>query len=95
MNKNISEGKWQEIKGKIRTKFAKFTDDDLESFKGNLEQITGKIKTVYGYAQDKADKEYAALKDSFTDFRTEIKKELASTTPSIATVTNKNKLKNF
>lgn len=69
MNQNMVQGSWNEIKGKIRTKFAKFTDDDLESFKGHLDQIAGKLQKVYGYAQERAEKEYNELKASFNEVK--------------------------
>ncbi len=59
MNKEIVDGKWTELKGKIRERWGKLTDDDVESFRGNMDQISGKIQQTYGYAKDRAEKEYA------------------------------------
>ena len=66
MNKDIAQGNWNELKGKIKTKWAKLTDDDVESFKGNLDQISGKIQKTYGYAKEKADGEYRDFQQSLT-----------------------------
>ena len=64
MNTEIAHGKWEEIKGKIRSKWGKLNDDEIESFKGNLDQLVGKIEQTYGYAKDFAEKEYNEFKSS-------------------------------
>lgn len=48
MNKQISKGKWKEIKGKIRENWGDISDDELEKTKGNIDQILGKIQNKYG-----------------------------------------------
>jgi uncharacterized protein YjbJ (UPF0337 family) len=62
---NPAQGNWQEIKGKIKSKFGKFTDDELESFNGNLDKIAVKIQKTYGYSQERAEREYQDLKATF------------------------------
>lgn len=64
MNKDIAEGNWSEIKGKIKSKWGKLTDDEIETFKGNMGQIAGKVQKAYGYAKEKADAEYTEFKQS-------------------------------
>ena len=64
MNKNVAKGNWVELKGKIKTKWAKFTDHDIDELNGHMEQIAGKIQKVYGYAKEKADLEYKDFKKS-------------------------------
>ena len=57
MNWDQIEGKWTEIKGKIRAKFNKLTDDDLDAIAGKKDQLVGRIQQRYGYAKDQAEKE--------------------------------------
>ena len=57
MNKNIAEGKWDQLKGKVKTKWGKLTDDDLTIIEGKREQLSGKIQERYGVAQDEAEKQ--------------------------------------
>lgn len=64
MNSDTINGNWKDLKGKIKSRWAKFTDDDLKSFEGNLDSITGKIQKVYGHAKDDAEKEYNDFKKS-------------------------------
>ncbi len=64
MNKDTVQGNWVDLKGKIKTKWAKLTDNDIDEAKGNMESIAGKIQKVYGYAKEKAEQEYKDFKAS-------------------------------
>lgn len=60
MNKEIFEGKWDEVKGKMKQVWGKLTDDDLKQLEGNQQEIYGKLKKYYGYSEDQVQK---AIKD--------------------------------
>jgi len=64
MNKDLFEGKWHEMKGKIKEKWGKLTDDDLTTINGKKEALLGKLQTRYGYAKDKAEKELTDFEKS-------------------------------
>ncbi|MFI0435448.1 MAG: CsbD family protein [Parachlamydiaceae bacterium] len=64
MNKDLFQGKWHEIKGKIKEKWGKLTDDDLTEISGKKEAFLGKLQTHYGYAKDKAEKELCDFEQS-------------------------------
>lgn len=53
---------WTEIKGKIKSKWGKFGEAELESFKGNMDLITEKMQKSYGFTKDKAEQEYQDFK---------------------------------
>ncbi len=55
---------WSELKGKIKARFSKLSDDSIESAKGNLEMLTDKLQDAYGYAKEQASKELAGFKSS-------------------------------
>ncbi|MBA3602941.1 MAG: CsbD family protein [Parachlamydiaceae bacterium] len=57
MNKEIFDGKWHEVKGKIKEKWGKLTDDDLTEIDGKKEALLGKLQSRYGYAKERAEKE--------------------------------------
>ena len=76
MNQNIVEGKWAEIKGMIKARFGKLTDNDIEAFKGRMDQLAGKIQKVYGYAQEQAEKEYAEFTTSLEPIKTKTTKNI-------------------
>ncbi|MDO8739214.1 CsbD family protein [Candidatus Deferrimicrobium sp.] len=58
MNEDVLKGKWKEIKGGIKEKWGKLTDDDLTAGEGNQEKLLGLLQQKYGYAKDKAEQEY-------------------------------------
>lgn len=64
MNKDTIEGKWHEIKGKVKAKWGKLTDDDLTQINGKREQLLGTIQKRYGYAKDKAVQELKEFEKS-------------------------------
>ena len=60
MNQDIFEGKWEEVKGKVKTAWGKLTDDDLKQIEGNQQEIYGKLQKYYGYSKEKSEE---AIKD--------------------------------
>jgi len=61
MNKDIFQGKWHEIKGAVKTKWGKLTDDDLQQAKGSYEELEGLLQKRYGYQEDIAKREIDAF----------------------------------
>ena len=64
MNKSSMDGNWNLLKGKIRQQWAKLTDNDMDSFKGNMDEAIGRIQKAYGYTHDQAREEYEKFKNS-------------------------------
>jgi len=58
MNKDILKGQWKELKGEVKKKWGKLTDDDLLEIEGEEEKLTGLLQKKYGYAREKVEKEY-------------------------------------
>lgn len=48
MNKDTIEGKWEEMKGKIKQQWGKITDNDLLQSKGSYQEILGILQKKYG-----------------------------------------------
>lgn len=44
MNKDQADGNWKQLKGKVKEKWGKLTDDDLTVIEGKREQLVGKIR---------------------------------------------------
>ena len=79
MNEDILKGKWLEIKGRVKEKWGKLTDNDLCAIEGKGEKLLGLLQKKYRYIRDKAELEY---KDST---------ELAEIVSSIGDIMTKNK----
>ena len=50
MNWDQVEGKWKQMKGSVKEKWGKFTDDDLDVINGKRESLVGKLQERYGLA---------------------------------------------
>ena len=57
MNWQQVEGKWDRFKGKVREKWGKLTDDDIDVIAGKRDQLLGRLKERYGMEKDRAEKE--------------------------------------
>ena len=57
MDWNRVEGNWKQVKGQVKEKWGKLTDDDLTAINGRRDQLEGKIQERYGIAKDQARKE--------------------------------------
>jgi uncharacterized protein YjbJ (UPF0337 family) len=52
VNQQVLAGKWDEISGKLKKKWAKLTDDDLLHFNGNVDQLVGRIQRKTGESRE-------------------------------------------
>lgn len=52
INEQTLQGNWNEIKGKMRSKWGALTDDDLLVFNGNVDQLLGTIQRKTGEARE-------------------------------------------
>jgi uncharacterized protein YjbJ (UPF0337 family) len=57
MNWDRVEGNWKQFAGKVREKWGKLTDDDLQVINGQQDQLVGYIQERYGVAKDEAQKQ--------------------------------------
>jgi uncharacterized protein YjbJ (UPF0337 family) len=57
MDWNRVEGNWTQIKGKVKERWRKLTDDDLDLIDGSREQLEDKLQERYGYAKDQIRKD--------------------------------------
>jgi uncharacterized protein YjbJ (UPF0337 family) len=49
---NRVEGNWKQFTGRVKEKWGKLTDDDLDVINGRRDQLEGKIQERYGIAKD-------------------------------------------
>ena len=57
MNRDRIEGNWLQLKGKVKQKWGKLTDDDLAAIEGKRDVLLGKIQERYGIARDEAERQ--------------------------------------
>ncbi|KXX66433.1 CsbD family protein [Marichromatium gracile] len=57
MNWNEVKGKWTEMKGQVKARWADLTDDDLLAIEGERDKLVGKIQERYGLAKEEAERQ--------------------------------------
>lgn len=57
MNSDQLQGKWTQLKGAVKEKWGKLTDDDLDMIAGREEQLMGRIQERYGITKEEASKQ--------------------------------------
>ena len=61
MTKLEINGSWNEVKGKLKQKYAQLTDDDLLLVKGKDEELVGRLQKSLGRTKEEIRSEIAAL----------------------------------
>jgi len=56
MNKLQFKGSWNEIKGKLKQKYAQLTDDDLTYSEGKEDELIGKLQKKLGKSAEEVRK---------------------------------------
>jgi uncharacterized protein YjbJ (UPF0337 family) len=57
MNSDQMKGKWKQLKGSVKERWGKLTDDDIDVIDGQSDQLIGKIQERYGVAREEAKKQ--------------------------------------
>ncbi len=55
MNWDRIEGSWKQMKGTIKEKWGKLTDDEFDQIAGQKDKLVGKIQERYGVSKDAAE----------------------------------------
>lgn len=69
MNWDTIEGNWKQFKGKIRAKWGKLTDDQIDVIGGKRTQLAGKIQEAYGIGKDEAEEQIKQFEEANRDYR--------------------------
>ena len=57
MNWTMVEGKWQQMKGEVRQRWAKLTDEEVEALGARKDQLVGKLVERYGILKEDAERQ--------------------------------------
>ena len=52
MNWDRIEGSWKEVKGQVRERWGRLTNDEVDQIAGKREKLEGAIQRVYGKTRD-------------------------------------------
>lgn len=65
MNRDILEGQWKQIKGRVKQQWGRLTDDELDQMSGAYDELAGRIQEHYGYSREEAMNELDMFLDNF------------------------------
>lgn len=57
MNRDILEGNWNKLKGRIKERWGRLTDDEIDQVDGKMDRLVGKIQERYGKTRELIEKE--------------------------------------
>ena len=57
MNWEIVSGRWSQLKGGVKARWAELTDDDVGIVDGNRERLVGKLVERYGVLEGEAERQ--------------------------------------
>jgi uncharacterized protein YjbJ (UPF0337 family) len=57
MNADQFEGKWKQLKGAVKQRWAKLTDDDVAMLSGKKDELIGRLQERYGITREQAERE--------------------------------------
>ena len=57
MNRDILQGKWHVLRGRIRSRWGRLTNDDLDVIQGKHDQLVGKLQQRYGKERDQVERD--------------------------------------
>jgi uncharacterized protein YjbJ (UPF0337 family) len=58
MNQDQIKGNWLQIKGHLKQRWGKLTDDDLRLVEGRFDELVGRIQERYGIAKEEAERQW-------------------------------------
>jgi uncharacterized protein YjbJ (UPF0337 family) len=57
VNSDQLQGKWKQVKGSVKERWGKLTDDDVNVIDGQRDQLVGRVQERYGIAKEQAQKQ--------------------------------------
>lgn len=69
MNWDIVAGNWKQFQGKVRERWGKLTDDQLEVIAGKRNALAGKIQESYGVTKAEVEEQLKTFEEQNKDFK--------------------------
>lgn len=65
MNWDQIEGNWKIVRGSVRERWGKLSDDDLDVIAGKRDQLVGRLQKAYGVAREEAERQVNDFQNTF------------------------------
>ena len=69
MNWTLAQNNWHQFKGRVRARWMKMNEEQLEVIAGNRAALLDSIQSVYGLTRAEADREIRAFEARNKDYR--------------------------
>lgn len=63
MNREVLAGSWRNLRGQVKARWGKLTDDDMAKIEGRFDQLVAAVQKRCGYAREEAEREIEAFLD--------------------------------
>ena len=93
MNTFAFDGSWNKIKGKLKQRYAQFTDDDLVFVEGKAGELMGRLQSKLGLAEDAVVELLHGMKESATNFGEGVRDKVSEATARVGEVVGNAKAK--
>jgi uncharacterized protein YjbJ (UPF0337 family) len=57
LNKEMLKGKWKQLKGSVKERWGKMTEDEINQIEGSTEKLIGKVQERYVITREKAEEQ--------------------------------------
>ena len=57
MNEDTLKGQWHQVKGRLKARWGRLTNDDFKRIEGHAEELVGVLQQRYGLAKEQAEKD--------------------------------------
>ncbi|MDF2179323.1 CsbD family protein [Aliiglaciecola sp. CAU 1673] len=61
MNLDIAQGKWRQLTGKVKQKWAELSNDEIADIEGKFENFYGTMQEKYGMTKEEAERAFEEL----------------------------------
>jgi uncharacterized protein YjbJ (UPF0337 family) len=55
MNEDTTNDSWKQLAGRIKAKWGRLTDDEIQEAQGNTDYLIGKLQERYGLAKEQVE----------------------------------------
>jgi uncharacterized protein YjbJ (UPF0337 family) len=55
MNEDIAKENWKQLASRIKAKWGRLTDDEIQESQGNTDYLIGKLQERYGLAKEQVE----------------------------------------
>ncbi|MCD6078946.1 MAG: CsbD family protein [Ramlibacter sp.] len=69
MNQDRIQGRWKQLKGKVKEQWGRLTEDDLDVIDGRRDQLLGRIQQRHGLAKEEAVRQVSDWETRHPDHR--------------------------